>query len=194
MARWGADATGDFRQRVVWALRITPAQKRWLENSLPPPAALGQPVVIATPGNIGESFLATGEDGFLRQFSAIQPRLGNMARQKTAAQLGPPVISLADEQACWAAPASRFTPWTFREENKKGPHSRAFFTTSTDYRLETFSVRYFATPSGEADIPSLPFSHCAGQTSPCSSWNCSASTMRSISSMLRPSGRSLTTW
>lgn len=40
----------------------------------------------------------------------------------------------------------------------------------------------------------FPFSHCAGQTSPCSSWNCSASTIRSISSMLRPSGRSLTTW
>ena len=34
----------------------------------------------------------------------------------------------------------------------------------------------------------------AGHTSPCSSGNCRASTMRSISSTLRPSGRSLTTW
>ncbi len=62
------------------------------------------------------------------------------------------------------------------------------------YSLEAFSDRYLATPSGDAPIPALPFSHCAGQTSPCSSWNCSASTIRSISSMLRPSGRSLTTW
>ena len=41
----------------------------------------------------------------------------------------------------------------------KGPHKRAFFVNRADYRLDTFSDRYFATPSGDADIPSLPFSH-----------------------------------
>ena len=42
-------------------------------------------------------------------------------------------------------------------------------------------------------MPALPFFQPAGQTSPFSSLNCRASTMRSISSMSRPSGRSLTT-
>ncbi|VEB62595.1 Uncharacterised protein [Salmonella enterica subsp. enterica] len=40
------------------------------------------------------------------------------------------------------------------------------FINALTYRLEMFSARYLATPSGEAFMPSLPFSHCAGQTSP----------------------------
>ena len=55
-------------------------------------------------------------------------------------------------------------------------------------------ARYFATPSGEAFMPALPLFQPAGQTSPCSSVNCRASTIRIISSILRPSGRSFTTW
>ena len=55
------------------------------------------------------------------------------------------------------------------------------------------SARYFATPCVSAFMPALPLFQPAGQTSPCSSVNCRASTMRIISSMLRPSGRSLTT-
>jgi hypothetical protein len=43
--------------------------------------------------------------------------------------------------------------------HKKGPHKRAFLVNRADYRLDTFSDRYLATPSGEAAIPSLPFSH-----------------------------------
>ena len=55
------------------------------------------------------------------------------------------------------------------------------------------AARYSATPAVEAFIPALPLFQPAGQTSPCSSVNCRASTMRSISSTLRPSGRSFTT-
>ena len=61
-------------------------------------------------------------------------------------------------------------------------------------RSSACSDRNAATPFGDASIPALPSSHCAGHTSPCFWWKFSASTMRSISSMLRPSGRSLTTW
>lgn len=63
----------------------------------------------------------------------------------------------------------------------------------TAYSSLACAAKYFATPSVDAPMPALPLLHPAGQTSPCSSWNCNASTMRSISSMLRPSGRSFTT-
>ena len=45
-----------------------------------------------------------------------------------------------------------------------------------------------------AFMPFLPLFQPAGHTSPFSSVNCSASTIRIISSTLRPSGRLLTTW
>ena len=82
--------------------------------------------------------------------------------------------------------------------NKKNrPHynlrGRLIYTTLVAYRSFACAARYSATPAVEPFMPALPLFHPAGQTSPCSSVNCSASTIRSISSTLRPSGRSLTT-
>src|SRR3972149_2343841 len=50
--------------------------------------------------------------------------------------------------------------------------------------------RYWATPSAVGFMASSPSCQLAGQTSPCFSWNCNASSMRSASSTLRPMGRS----
>lgn len=61
------------------------------------------------------------------------------------------------------------------------------------YKLSAFSSKYLATPSGLASIPLSPLVQPAGQTSPFSSKKSKASTIRNISSMLRPSGKSLTT-
>src|SRR3569623_278921 len=55
-------------------------------------------------------------------------------------------------------------------------------------------ARYSATPLASAFMASWPFCQPAGQTSPFSSKNCSASIMRSISSTSRPSCKLLTTW
>jgi len=54
-------------------------------------------------------------------------------------------------------------------------------------------LKYSLLPSGSGFIVSPPSCQLAGQTSPCSSWNCSALTIRRASPTLRPSGRSLTT-
>ena len=53
------------------------------------------------------------------------------------------------------------------------------------------SRRYAATPAASAFIEARPFCQPAGQTSPCSSVNCRASTRRKVSSTERPRGRSL---
>ncbi len=87
----------------------------------------------------------------------------------------------------------RRTPYVARHDRDGRPCSADRENRSPDYRDSASEAKYSATPAGDASIPFLPLSHPAGQTSPCSSWNCNASTMRSISSMLRPSDRSLTT-
>ena len=83
-----------------------------------------------------------------------------------------------------------FVPFVVRI--KKPPVGGFRFTLdySEPYSDSASSARYSATPSGLAFMPLAPWFQPAGQTSPCCSWNCRASTMRSISSMLRPNGRS----
>lgn len=82
----------------------------------------------------------------------------------------------------------------YREYSNHSPELSSGLRGNYLLRSSACSDRNAATPVGDASIPALPSSHCAGQTSPFFSWKFSASTMRNISSMLRPSGRSLTTW
>lgn len=82
-----------------------------------------------------------------------------------------------------------------KTRTKKGRPKATIFRRShgSAQSLAAFSFRYEATPAGESFMPLSPLFQPAGQTSPCSSWNCRASTMRIISSILRPRGRLFTT-